>query len=284
MTGQRFGNWVVEKRASNPPKTCQVFWECVCDCGARGVVGGTALRRGTSTHCGCKTVEKRLNTMLRNHGGQHPLLINLVGKRFGRLTVIERDPQSKPKSVKWICKCDCGNTTSVNSQLLRNGHTVSCGCYQRERTSEVSTTHGGSKDRLFHVWSSMRQRCNNPNNHAYKYYGGKGISVCNEWNDYGVFREWALASGYNTQAKPHVCTLDRIDNSRGYSPDNCRWVDSTVQTNNQTKNIYLTFNGKTQTYAQWAKEKGWNYKVIYDRVKRYGWSEERAVTEPVRRW
>jgi hypothetical protein len=211
-------------------------------------------------------------------------LIDLTGMRFGRWVAIERDPIVHAAGAYWICKCDCGTIRSVNTQALRKGKSTSCGCYHAELTSVINRTHGKSKTRLHNIWSSIRERCNCKTSTAYKYYGGKGIKLCKEWEDYEVFEKWALSNGYDANAKSHACTIDRIDNSKGYSPDNCRWVDSTVQANNQTRNVNVTFNGKTKTIAEWGKTKGWNYRIIYDRIQKYGWSVERALTEEPRDW
>lgn len=212
-------------------------------------------------------------------------LIDLTGQRFGRWTVLEKAP-SRPmgSGAYWVCKCDCGNIKQVNSQILRNGRSQSCGCLHYEQQSKRASTHGKSKTRLYNVWAGMRERCYCPSCNAYKYYGAVGITVCDEWKDYVAFERWALANWYNQHAKPHQCTIDRIDNSKGYSPDNCRWVDSAVQANNTSANICISFNGKTQNLSEWCKELAMNYHRTYDRLFRYGWSVERAFIEPPRGW
>jgi len=162
-------------------------------------------------------------------------IIDLTGQRFGRLEVIERHPGGGHKQhVMWRCICDCGKQTTVNGYSLRSGATTSCGCYGREQASETNKKHGGSRrERLYRVWCSMRNRCENPYDKNYEYYGGRGIKVCAEWADYAAFREWALSNGYNPDAPHGQCTLDRIDVNRGYCPDNCRWVDMKAQANNR---------------------------------------------------
>lgn len=210
-------------------------------------------------------------------------LIDLTGQRFGRLTVLGKATSKKTAhNTYWLCRCDCGNIKEINGGNLKTGQATSCGCYRIQRIKESNSTHGKSKTRLYSVWLSMRERCNCETSDAYSFYGGRGIAICEEWNDFSVFEKWALSSGYDETAKTHVCTLDRIDYNKGYSPDNCRWVDSVVQSNNQRSNVLITFNGKTQTRAQWAREKGWRYELIRDRIDRYGWSVERALNEPPR--
>lgn len=212
-------------------------------------------------------------------------LIDLTGQRFGRWTVLEKaPPHPSGSSAYWICKCDCGTVKQVNSQMLRNGKSQSCGCLHYELQSKRASTHRKSKTRLYNVWASMRERCYCQSCDAYKYYGAVGITVCDEWKDYVAFERWALANGYNPHAKSHQCTIDRIDNSKGYSPDNCRWVDSFTQSNNQTSNILLIYNGEKKTIAEWSRKLGWKYGVIYNRIVRYGWDVQKALTTPPRDW
>lgn len=160
-------------------------------------------------------------------------LIDLTGKRFGRLVVVQRTENSKRGESNWFCKCDCGGTKIVKGNHLREGSTKSCGCLEKENRLEVNKKHGGRYERLYSVWLGIRKRCFNVNEPAYHNYGGRGITVCHEWNDYETFREWALKSGYDENAPRGKCTLDRIDVNGNYEPSNCRWVDMKVQRQNQ---------------------------------------------------
>lgn len=183
---------------------------------------------------------------------------DLTGKRFGMLLVVGKDKdRDKTGCIKYICKCDCGNVVSVRSSSLNDGNTSGCGCRLYD-TGEKQRTykHGMSKDRLYVIWSDMKDRCNNPNTPTYKHYGGRGITVCDEWNasdGFVSFRDWAIANNYMDGL-----TIDRIDNNKGYSPDNCRWVTTKEQALNTRRNHRIAFNGKNLTITEWADELGFN--------------------------
>lgn len=158
--------------------------------------------------------------------------IDLTGQRFGWLTVIERTGSIRGHSV-WLCRCDCGKETVATSDNLKSGHVQSCGCLKRDTTrkirTELNTIHGGRKTRLYRIWDGMKARCTRPSHKSYKNYGSRGITICAEWlNDFGAFQKWALAHGYQDDL-----TIDRIDNDKGYSPDNCRWVTMADQSRNK---------------------------------------------------
>lgn len=204
-------------------------------------------------------------------------VVDLTGKRFGRLTVKGRS-ENRHNATYWHCVCDCGKEVVVRGSSLKCGDSKSCGCLVREISKERNTKHGGYGTRLYRIWDGMKARCRNPKAISYSNYGGKGIDVCPEWNDFVVFREWAIEHGYKDNL-----TIDRIDSKKNYMPDNCRWVDMVTQENNKSSNKYVTYNGKTMSLSMWAKELHLSYNMLLKRIKR-GWPFERAInTEPLKR-
>lgn len=211
---------------------------------------------------------------------------DLTGKKFGRLTVLHLAQPRYSKSGKkiryWHCKCECGNEVDVlNTSLLRNS-TQSCGCLHRDLFILSNTKHGACSNRkmtrLYTIWMNMRDRCNNESHHAYMNYGGRGITVCDEWNDdYLCFEKWANENGYSKDL-----TLDRIDVDGNYEPSNCRWATRKEQANNKRTNRVLTINGETKTLSEWSEISGISVSTIWARMNVYGWDEEHAVFTPLR--
>lgn len=203
----------------------------------------------------------------------------IIGKRFGRLVVIDRandfvSPSGRTR-IKYKCVCDCGNQKEILRDCLISGRTKSCGCLLKENKK---STHGEIHTRLYRIWGNMCNRCSNPNNPVWNRYGGRGITVCDEWKSYECFSAWAKTSGYTDDL-----TIGRIDNNDGYNPLNCRWVDDFVQANNKRNNHLIEYDGKIMTIAEWAKELGIPYKTLHQRIVGYNWTTERAFTQPLRK-
>lgn len=167
---------------------------------------------------------------------------DLTGQKFHRLLVIRRDGTSSNGSALWQCLCDCGNMKSVTSAHLKGGYIQSCGCKKKEasRNSCIGRTKHGARSRinpiyarLYSVWKNMRDRCENPGCHAYENYGARGISVCEEWQDFNAFKEWAIKTGYDVNAPYGVFTIERKDVNKGYNPQNCCWISMKEQAENR---------------------------------------------------
>ena len=155
-------------------------------------------------------------------------LVDLTGRKFGRLTVVKR-AESINKRTMWQCCCDCGNEVVVEAYNLKTGHTTSCGCVQKEATARACKTHGQCRTRLYRIWICMKNRCYCNHYHAFRHYGGRGITVCDKWrNDFQAFYEWAMSHGYSDDL-----TIDRMDNNGNYCPENCRWITMAEQNQNK---------------------------------------------------
>ena len=202
-------------------------------------------------------------------------VIDLTGKRFGKLTVIEKHSQDKWGGWNWLCRCDCGNETVVSGGHLRGMKTKSCGCSRKE---SKNFSHKMTGSRIYSIWQAMKSRCYYDKNKRFKYYGGRGIKVCDEWkNSFISFYEWSMKNGYDENAERGQCTIDRIDVNGNYEPNNCRWATIKQQANNTRRNHFIEYNGKTQTVSQWANELGVEPDSIFNRLQK-GFTEEEALT------
>jgi len=210
-----------------------------------------------------------------------PKAKDLRGQRFGRLVAIEPLSERKHGHIEWKCKCDCGNFCSVSVGNLSRGVTKSCGCLHRELLANRNKKHNKSYTRLYGVWRAMKARCYNPNVAAYKDYGGRGISICEEWReDFQAFYDWAIVNGYDENAPRKACTIDRIDNDGNYCPENCRWIDWNSQQNNKNNNRMLTYKGETHNVAEWCEITGISRRTLMSRLN-MGWSIEDALSKPI---
>lgn len=237
-------------------------FECKCDCGKIIVRSQNYLT--TAPQCCCPDCRR-------------PNIEDLTGQRFGRLTAIRYAGKSAGKQTLWECRCDCGNTTIVQQQNLKNGHTKSCGCYSVELCTERTKTHGESSTRLYTIWHDMISRCYSEKHHSYCNYGGRGISVCDEWkSDFLNFKKWAIENGYEKNL-----SIDRIDTNGNYCPGNCRWATNRTQANNTRRNLYYTVNGEKDTLSNICRKNNLPYVTISSRV-RNGWSIEKAISTPIK--
>ena len=190
---------------------------------------------------------------------------NLVGKTFGRLTVIASLGYEKGRS-SWYCQCSCGWFKITDSKALQEGATSSCGC--------MRSTHGKAGTPLYKVWASMRERCNNPNSKTYKHYGERGIRVCERWDSFECFMA-------DMGPRPDGTSIERKNNDGDYDPSNCYWATDYEQAQNTTRTRLLSAGGRTMTITNWCRELGGTVSIIHSRLKR-GWTEEAACLTPVK--
>lgn len=195
---------------------------------------------------------------------------NMIGKKFNKLTVLEECKERKERKKVYKCICDCGSIIYAFGTRLRTNKVKSCGCLKHENKSNFK--HGKRHTRLYTVWYCMKQKCYNSNRKDYLYYGMRGIKVCDEWlNDFMAFYNWSMGNGYQDNL-----TIDRIDVNGNYEPSNCRWVDMKTQCNNRRTNVLLTYNGKTQTMAQWSDDLQVPYSTIKHRHNKK-WSDKECL-------
>lgn len=200
----------------------------------------------------------------------HPNTKDLTGCKIGKLTVLKDGGRSSSGGMMWLCECDCGSRVVVAATNLISGRQKACGCVRSESTSKRKTTHGQHVTPEYKCWSKLKERCRNPNAKDYPRYGGRGIAVCDRWNS---FENFSLDMGKRPSSRH---SIDRIDNSLGYYPDNCRWATSLEQGQNKRNNINLTIHGETKTVAEWSRISGVRAATIYFRIHN-GMNAEEAV-------
>jgi hypothetical protein len=204
--------------------------------------------------------------------------MDLVGQRHGMLTVIKKDPGSKSR---WICRCDCGNTvTLMSSRFFKR---QSCGCLEEENRRNIgerSKTHGMTNTILYSKYCSMKERCHNKNYIYYMRYGGRGIKICEEWeNSFEAFVKWAYENGYDDTKVGYEQSLDRIDNDKDYCPENCRWVDQKTQVKNRSIATHIIYNGEDLNYVEFAEKYGIASEAFVRRHHERGQSPEDIINE-----
>jgi len=188
--------------------------------------------------------------------------IDLTGQRFGRLVVLSRAKNDNDGKARWSCLCDCGVTAIVQRSTLRRGESKSCGCLKKELAAEAKTTHGMHRTPIYKTWSDMKTRCLNENDTNYKYYGGRGITVCERWLEFENFYA-------DMGDKPEGLTIERRNNDKGYSPGNCYWATHSEQQRNTRINRMIRYNGKKQCLSAWAEETGIHCDTLRYRLKHY---------------
>ncbi|MFA1509905.1 hypothetical protein ACDN41_11815 [Priestia aryabhattai] len=195
---------------------------------------------------------------------------DIVGNRYGRLTVNSFDGYVKVsvKEVKrrsvYKCECDCGESVTVKRNSLVTGHTKSCGCLEKGKEK-----HGLRSHPLYSTWLNMKDRCYNPNNSHYQYYGERGIHLCDEWkDDFKSFYDWSIDNGWRKGL-----SIERKDFNLSYHPDNCCWITLDQQSRNKSSNIKIKINGIEKCIAEWCEEFGFSHQTIYSRIER-GWSND----------
>lgn len=201
---------------------------------------------------------------------------DISGEIFGRLTVL-RFLGSVNKRAVWECACACGNTVKVPGTALRSGNTASCGCIGREKTAKRNATHGftrGEHRAMYAAWNTTKQRCTNPNNRDWRYYGGRGITLCERWHSFENFFA-------DMGAKPQGYTLERIDNDKGYYPENCRWATRKEQANNQRRSLRITYREMTKTLAEWSELTGIRYHTLKARLQRLDYTDAACIEQPL---
>lgn len=198
------------------------------------------------------------------------------GDVIGRYLILNEAERRGSKRY-YLCKCECGNEKEVRMDSLRNGKAISCGCYNKEMSIKANTKHGMYKTRIYRIWHGMKSRCLNYNNDSYKNYGGRGISICSEWMDFSAFKKWSIINGYKD-----FLTIERVNVNGNYNPQNCTWISMEEQRRNTTVTKNISYDGKTLTLRQWAKEMNMCNSTLSRRLKK-GWSVEKSLTTPLQR-
>jgi hypothetical protein len=260
LTGQIFMHWNVQARVYEPGSR-GVHWLCHCACGATKIILGARLRRGDIPRCEC---QPQYNFM------------DLTGQPFGRWRVLERAHNDLNGITQWWCECSCGTRNIIHAANLVHGNSLSCGCYKKARTSQTKTTHGRSRSPEYRSWAKMKERCLNPSAIGYKDYGGRGITVCDTWLH--SFASFFADMGLRPSPQH---SLERRNNNQGYTPENTYWATPDIQGRNRRSNIFLSLDGQTFCATDWAFIKGMHASTLLAR-KRSGWSDEKALTTPVR--
>lgn len=267
MVGKRFGKLTVLRRAEDRISKRGdgvTIWECQCDCGRKVVTTRAELIRGHKKDCGCSK-------------DYH----ELVGEKIGRLTVKKIIPSNVYSSyIHAECVCECGKITHPQARDLVNGKIKSCGCLSLDKIHEKNKKHNMSGSQLHNVWKGINQRCNNPNSTSYKNYGGRGISICEEWSgEHGFenFYKWAVEAGYDESKSRAEQSIDRIDVNGNYEPSNCRWADIETQSYNKTNTTTIEVFGEKLNVKEISEKYKIPKKTIRARIYQGNVKEDRLL-------
>lgn len=261
MTGQVFGLWTVLSFLDVRNENSR--WLCRCECGTERAVWGNQLRCGRSTGCGCKRLAASRVRTPHNFA-------DLTAQRFGSLVVVERHGTADKTRATWLCRCDCGGTSVVRTLDLRAGKATTCGCSHGEQ-------HGLSGHPNYVNWYAMISRCTRRADAGYKFYGGRGITVCDRWS--GPNGLAAFIEDMGTRPSPDH-EIDRIDTNGNYEPNNCRWATRQQQCQNTRRNVFVTHNGETLCLTEWARRAGLAYKTLHHRIFKARWPMDKALSTP----
>lgn len=248
-----------------------IYWNCKCDCGNNKITTSYALKNGHTKSCGCRTHKGRFK--------------DYADKKFNHLTPLSFDSRDEDKKITyWLCRCDCGKELVLNIKNVKDGHIKDCGCMRAERIKKMAITKtkiAPEHKRLYSILSGMKKRCYNKNCESYLDYGARGISICDEWlQDSESFVQWALSNGYSDSL-----SIDRIDVNGNYCPENCRWTNWKVQSNNRRSNKIIEYQGESHTVSEWADLIGIKRKVLEQRIRKVEdgkWSLEDAFSKPIK--
>lgn len=284
LVGKKVGRLTPESISEIRYSSGEIQWNFKCDCGNIYTAPPSFVYYKNVKSCGCykkENANKNINKQkLMDSKKKRSIEYakSFIGKRNNKLTVIDYCFDESGTMVKLVCKCDCGNEKSFYPHIFTSGAIKSCGCLRREtRENFHCVKHGYAYDSLYRKFLCMKRRCYWENDPHYNYYGGRGITICDEWLDNpGNFVEWAV----ETKPKDGKYSLDRIDNDGPYAPWNCRWVTMKEQSRNKRSTRIIEYNGEKKCLSDWAKEFNMSDETLRCRLKR-GWSVERALTEPI---
>jgi len=204
---------------------------------------------------------------------------DLTGQKFNRWTVLSISEKRYRSMTIWLCRCECGVEREIIGNNITRNISKSCGCLKLERTKACKTIHGDAVDgklsSLYRIWQGMKERCFYPSQPAYKYYGGRGIKLCQEWHAYYNFKRWAIENGYR-----EGLSIERINNDGNYEPENCRWISKKLQARNTRKNTIIEIGGVKKCLIEWCHDYEISRPTVSSRISR-GWNPEKAITTPV---